>query len=580
MREAPNPIGERPNERPGLRGLGNRFVSFAFASADLLIEVNTAGTITFAMGAATGLTEVADRELVGRHWSTIVHPDDQAYIGALIGSLGIGSRCGPVMVRLAIAGPEGSPRPGVFSACRLPGDEDRVACTLSRATASVAANAAVRRRDPETQLLEKDSFGDVVADVAAAAAGLAQPVALTLLDIPGLAELQQRLPADTMSELIRGVGAVLRTASIDGNAAGRVADTRFGVLHQDGAANLPAQIVDLTRRMDPTGEGVAVGRTDVDLGFDRLAPEEAMKAIRYVVNSFAEKPRDAPMPATLTSAFEHMVHATVDRMSRFSETVRQDDFAVAYQPIVDLASREIRHFEVLARFKDGESPFEAIRFAEQVGIIERFDLGVCLRAIKQLEAPVCDPRLALAVNISGKSIENALFVKCLTDLIDKHRGLSGRLILEITESSELHDLVQVDRIVQQMRRRGCVVCLDDFGAGAASFHYLNALPADFVKIDGRYVRNATANRRDRAFLKAIAKLCRELGTTTIAEMIETEEQAAAMADLGIGYGQGYLFGRPSPDLPGRAAAVSPPPGALHATLTAREAARVKAATTH
>jgi EAL domain-containing protein (putative c-di-GMP-specific phosphodiesterase class I) len=554
MAEAPNRVRELPEqqtERPAIRGVGNRFVSFAFASADLLFEVNTGGVVTFAMGASTGLTEASDRELVGRHWSTIIHVDDQPYIGALMGSLGIGSRCGPVMVRLAIAGLEGTPRPGVFSACRLPGDEDRIACTLSRATASVAANAATRRRDAETQLLEKDSFSDVVADVAAAAAGLAQPVALTLLDIPGLAELQQRLPASTMSELIRGVGAVLRTASIDGNAAGRVADTRFGVLHQDGAAGLPAQIVDLTRKMDPTGEGVAVGRTDVDLGFDRLAPDEAMKAIRYVVNSFAEKPADAPMPATLSNAFEHMVHETVHRMSRFSETVRLDDFSVAYQPIVDLETRDIKHFEVLARFKDGESPFETIRFAEQVGIIERFDLGVCLRAIKQLEAQDCDPRLALAVNISGKSIENALFVKCLTDLLDKHRGLSGRLILEITESSELHDLMQVDRIVQQIRKRGCVVCLDDFGAGAASFQYLQALSVDFVKIDGAYVKRLGQSPRDDAMMKGIVHLCRDLGIKTIAEMVETQENASTLRSMGVEFGQGFLFGRPekTPALP-------------------------------
>ncbi len=294
------------------------------------------------------------------------------------------------------------------------------------------------------------------------------------------------------------------------------------------------------------GEGVAVGRTDVDLGFERLAPDEAMKAIRYVVNGFAVSPGGAPMPATLTNAFEHMVQETVHRMSRFTETVRLDDFSVAYQPIVDLETRDVRHFEILARFKDGESPFETIRFAEQVGIIERFDLGVCLRAIRQLEAPDCDPRLALAVNISGKSIENALFVKCLTELLDKHRGSSGRLVLEITESSELHDLAQVDRIVQAIRKRGCVVCLDDFGAGAASFQYLQALSVDYVKIDGAYVKRLGQSPRDDAMMKGIVHLCRDLGIKTIAEMVETQEHATQLRVMGVEFGQGFLFGRPAP----------------------------------
>jgi EAL domain-containing protein (putative c-di-GMP-specific phosphodiesterase class I) len=553
MATAHNLVREQPAEAPNDLALASRFMSFAFASADLLLEVNPAGNITFAMGAAKGLTDVNDRELVGRHWRTVVHADDHAYVDTLIGTLGIGARCGPVMLRLAADTAEGAPRHGVFNACRLPGDVNRIACTLSLATASVAASTAGRSRDAQSQLLAKESFSDVVADLAGSAAGMSRPVALALLDIPDLAELQQRLPADTMSELIRGVGAVLRTASIAGNAAGRVSDTRFGVLHEDGAANVPAQIVDLSRRLDPTGEGVSVDRTDVELGFGQLAQDEAIGAIRYVINSFADKSANTKMPTTLSHAFETMVHETVDRMSRFSATVRQDDFAVAYQPIVDLETRTIKHFEVLARFKNGESPFETIRFAEQVGIIEQFDLGVCLRAIRQLEAPDCDSRLSLAVNISGKSIENAVFVRLLTELLDKHTGLASRLILEITESSELRDLGQVDRVVQAVRKRGFTVCLDDFGAGAASFQYLQALTIDYVKIDGAYVKRLGKSARDDAMMKGIAQLCRDLGIKTVAEMIETPEQSSRLRAMGVELGQGYLFGRPEPQpaLPAR-----------------------------
>jgi len=526
--------------------MANRFVSFAFAGADLLFEVSTAGTITFAMGATTGLTDLADRDLVGHAWTEIVHPDDRAYVGALIRSLGIGSRCGPAVIRLAISTPDGVPRPGVFSACRLPGDDERIACTLTRATAAIAATAASRKRDPESQLLEKDSFGDMVADVAAAAANLSQPVGLTLLDMPGLAALQKRLPAEQASEMIRSVGAMLRAASVDGNSAGRVAEERFGVLQQDGAQTLPQNIADLTRRLDPKGAGVAVQRTDVELAFNAMAPEDAMKAIRYVVNRFSDRESGAAMPDTLTGAFETMVHDTVERMSRFAQTVQQDDFDVAYQPIVDLGDRSIHHFEVLARFKNGESPFETIRFAEQVGIIEQFDLGVCLRTIRQLESPDCDPRLSLAVNISGRSMENALFVKCLMEMIDQHRVIAKRMILEVTESSELKDLAAVDKIIQDLRRRGSIVCLDDFGAGAASFQYLQALSVDYVKIDGAYVKRLGYSPRDDAMMKGIVSLCRDLHIKTIAEMIEANEQATSLRSIGVEYGQGYLFGRPGP----------------------------------
>jgi EAL domain-containing protein (putative c-di-GMP-specific phosphodiesterase class I) len=154
-------------------------------------------------------------------------------------------------------------------------------------------------------------------------------------------------------------------------------------------------------------------------------------------------------------------------------------------------------------------------------------------------------------------------------------------MVEITESAYIVRMAEVQKLLATLQRRGVRVCLDDFGAGAASFHYLNALPVDFVKIDGRYIRNALENRRDKAFLKAMAKLCYELGTATVAEMVETEEQAVAMADMGVGYGQGYLFGKPTPELLPRSTPAAPPSqesriGGLNRQLTAREAARANA----
>ena len=93
-----------------------------------------------------------------------------------------------------------------------------------------------------------------------AGANVDQSVGLTRLEVPGLAALQKVLPAKVASEMIRSVGDLLRAASVDGNSAGRVAEERFGVLQQDGAPTLPDNIADLTRRLDPTGAGVAVTR--------------------------------------------------------------------------------------------------------------------------------------------------------------------------------------------------------------------------------------------------------------------------------------------------------------------------------
>jgi EAL domain-containing protein (putative c-di-GMP-specific phosphodiesterase class I) len=110
-------------------------------------------------------------------------------------------------------------------------------------------------------------------------------------------------------------------------------------------------------------------------------------------------------------------------------------------------------------------------------------------------------------------------------------------------------MVHAANAVRQLREDGHFVCLDDFGAGAASFPYLQALEIDYVKIDGAYVKalQTQGQDRDRAILKGMVWLCKELNIGTVAEMVETEDQARLLLDFGIDYGQGYLFGRPEPN---------------------------------
>ena len=98
--------------------------------------------------------------------------------------------------------------------------------------------------------------------------------------------------------------------------------------------------------------------------------------------------------------------------------------------------------------------------------------------------------------------------------------------------------------LQKLRARGHEICLDDFGAGAANFEYLSALDVDIIKFDGGAMRTALANPKGRAFLKATALLCRDLGIHTIAEMIHDQASYEMVCELGIDYGQGYYLGPP------------------------------------
>jgi EAL domain-containing protein (putative c-di-GMP-specific phosphodiesterase class I) len=155
--------------------------------------------------------------------------------------------------------------------------------------------------------------------------------------------------------------------------------------------------------------------------------------------------------------------------------------------------------------------------------------------------------LKLAINVSGASLLNDAYLERLLTTTNSGPGLRPRLHLEITETATLQDLNAASRRIRALHDAGFRVAIDDFGAGAASFDYLRALPVSAVKIDGRYVRGVDRDERAQTIIKHLVGLCSELNYVTIAEMVEREEEFATVAALGVDCGQGWLFGRPEPE---------------------------------
>ncbi|MBL8697298.1 MAG: GGDEF domain-containing protein [Alphaproteobacteria bacterium] len=525
-----------------------RFMAFSFAGADLLVELDGDRKVAFVLGATSGLVPVGESELPGRPWTELFAPEDHGLVGNLLDSLQPSSRCGPVLVRLALTRDGGKPRDALFSACRLPMRPNAIACTLSHVSLAAAPHAAAKRRDPGTQLLDAAAFSDVAASLVDAARALDKPLELTFLDLPGLDDLNKRLPAEQSRDLVGRIGALLRAASIDGTTAARISPERFGVVHdpKQRAEELVQRIAEATRPATPDGNPLAVSHSTLDIASTDIPPDGTVRAIRYVVDQVTRTGLPEEMPNSLGAVFEDMVASTLERVRDFSRTVRDNQFSLMYQPIASLATGRFHHFEVLTRFKNDESPLDTIHFAEEIGVIEQLDLAVMTRALSALRQPTVDRRVSFAINISGRSIENGVFVKCLLELLDENKALANRLAIEITESARLKDLTATNKVLQDIRRRSFQVCLDDFGAGSASFQYLQALSVDFVKIDGAYVRRLGDSPKDDAMVRGLVRLCDDLNIGTIAEMVETREQAERLRALGVKLAQGWYYGKPTP----------------------------------
>ncbi len=520
-----------------LRRERDRFVAFAFAAADLLLETDETGHILFAAGASQRLLGCDTDALAGTLFLDLVDAADRSMCRALIEAIRHGGRLLPTAVRLAR--PE-SPA-AILGGCTLPRSDARCAhLTLSEAVAlptKAQPNGGVLTRDVFLATAGKLMQGGENADFK-----------LSLVSVDGLDDLRQQLPDEVGAGLVSAVERHLQTAG-DIEAIGQVADGRYGLVHRDAfdASELQRAVQTLTRAVDPSGVGLTPMTATFDLDHSGLSDSDAARALVYAVQEFASKSDAAFSITSLRGSLDELMRSAADRISVLRSTVDTGAFQLAFQPVVDLNARNVHHVEALARFSDNRSTGGMVAFAEASGLITDFDLAVIQR-VGDLVTTGKDTQPPIAVNISGRSLESRIFCAELMQLMESLRAHSRKLLIEITETAAVSEIDEVNRMMQVLRRRGFRVCLDDFGAGASSLHYLRGFEVDFVKIDGKFGRDAIDQPRDRALLRRVIDFSRDIGVEIIVEMIETEEQAAVFRKLGAPFGQGYLFGAADPDL--------------------------------
>jgi EAL domain-containing protein (putative c-di-GMP-specific phosphodiesterase class I) len=185
--------------------------------------------------------------------------------------------------------------------------------------------------------------------------------------------------------------------------------------------------------------------------------------------------------------------------------------------------------------------------AERSGLIQAIDCWVAGKAIALIaEHQRAGQRLVLHVNLSGKSIGDPK-VAALTEAALVEAEIDPtRLVFELTETAAIANIEEAKAFTRRLRARGCRFALDDFGAGFGSFFYLKALPFDYLKIDGEFIRGITANAMDRLVVEAIVGIAQGMGKKTIAEFVGDDDTARLLEKSGVDYAQGYHVGRPRP----------------------------------
>jgi diguanylate cyclase (GGDEF)-like protein len=231
--------------------------------------------------------------------------------------------------------------------------------------------------------------------------------------------------------------------------------------------------------------------------------------------------------------------------------IEGEELVLYFQPIFELASERVVGVEALVRWQHPTrgllGPIDFIPLAEETGLIlplGRWVLAEACRRVGEWERARDDEEpLFISVNLSPKQLLDPDLSGHVVDALQGSGVDGSRLILEITEGMIMHDVKSSGRALQELKRLGVRVALDDFGAGYSSLMYLQDLPVDILKVDKSFVDEIGASREP-LLTGAIVKLAHSLGLQTIAEGIEEPEQLHHLRDLECEMGQGFLFARP------------------------------------
>lgn len=230
--------------------------------------------------------------------------------------------------------------------------------------------------------------------------------------------------------------------------------------------------------------------------------------------------------------------------------VERNELEIHYQPLVDIATRDVCGFEALMRWRHPGfglmTPHSFLMIAERAGLMSELSDWVLTHAIHTAANWPSNGKgpPALSVNLSAEQFKRTDIVSRLLATIESARFDPRRLILELTETMVMEDMARSATVMHQIKSHGVRIAIDDFGTGYSSLGYLKHLPFCTLKVDRLFVEDLPGSKQDLAMLDAIVAMAKTLNMTVIAEGVEEEEQLECLATHGCDVAQGFLFAVP------------------------------------
>ena len=407
--------------------------------------------------------------------------------------------------------------------------------------------------DELTGLANRRKLGERLTSMLAAFRASRRSCALMMLDLDRFKQVNDTMGHPAGDELLKQVAKRLSSIVKDAGEVGRLGGDEFQVLLPDmddrgSLGELANRIVQsLSQPYQINGRRAIIG-TSVGIAiapYDGLEADELTRAADMALYS-AKETRGGTF-CFFTSELRDAASKTAMLGDRLRDAVDRDELKLAYQPLVDPLTNEVKCFEALLRWHDAEegdiSPGVFIPVAENDDLIIR--IGEL--ALKQacMDALAWPESIRVAVNVSAKQFIRPGYRKAVQAALHASGLAPGRLELEITESVFVGDLETVDAIFRDLKKLGVRLALDDFGTGYSSLGYLKHGHFDKIKIDQSFVRGCTENGDiNPAIIAAIVALAKALGMETVAEGVEAMDELQLVQERGADLVQGYIFSRP------------------------------------
>ncbi len=414
--------------------------------------------------------------------------------------------------------------------------------------------------DPLTGLANRTLFNDRLRHSLARREGAVSVLYLDLDDFKRVNDAYGHAMGDSV---LRSVATALERSIRSEDTAARLGGDEFAILveHPEAASDtqrladrLQAAIRECAAQVEPDFTmGASIGITS---GLCGVADPGALLREADIAMYVAKGQGKGR-----AMVFEPAKHAEVMRSlalrAELEHAIRDQQFELHYQPIVDLATGAAVGAEALVRWRHPSRgllpPLDFIPMAESTGVIPLLGAWIvreaCQTAARWARRPAADPDWFVSVNLSGLQLVAPEFEETIRGALAESGLEPHRLLLELTESSRL-DHAAATGVIGRLREMGVRLGLDDFGTGYASLIQLARVPFDMVKIDQGFVMSvheeaATTARAD-SLIRGVVDMASHLDMVVVAEGIETGDQLARLRALGCQYGQGFFFSRPVP----------------------------------